>query len=106
MLRTFFSRFKILSLIFLLGGCNAETNPPGVLGEGDPDLYFVRGYRSDNDPCKLTGETEFSNQFLDDSADLVTCPTGHEAANELVKTSGALVVAQTESFTLYRVPRR
>jgi hypothetical protein len=89
-----------------MSGCSSEITPPGANGESDPDLFFVRGYRTDKDPCKLTGETEFTNRFLDDSADLVTCPSGHEAAEELLRTTRAVVVAQTKSYTLYRIPRR
>jgi len=101
------SSFLILALVLVtITACTAQG--PRVVGidEPDPDLYFVRGYRSENDPCKLTGETEFTNQFLDDAADLVTCLTGYEGASEFVKTTGARVVTQTESYTLYSVPRR
>jgi hypothetical protein len=44
--------------------------------------------------------------FLDDAADLVTCPTGHPAAADLVAETNATLVTQTNSFTLYSVPRR
>ena len=94
------------SILFMLGACGTRVAVPVATEEGDPDLYFVRGYRSADDPCKLTGETEFTVNFLDDAADLVTCLTGYEGAGEFVRTTGAIIVTQTESYTLYSVPRR
>jgi hypothetical protein len=79
---------------------------PEGISEPDPDLVFVRGYRFADDVCMLTGESAFTVDFLDDAADLVTCPTGHPAAAELVAETNASLVTQTNSFTLYSVPRR
>lgn len=76
------------------------------ISEPDPDLVFVRGYRSGNDTCMLTGESAFTIDFLDDAADLVTCPTGDPAGPRLVAETNATIVTQTNSFTLYSVPRR
>ncbi|MFT6074423.1 MAG: hypothetical protein ACJAZ1_001339, partial [Yoonia sp.] len=42
----------------------------------DPELPFEREYRSAADACRLTGESAYTIDFLDDSADLVCCPTG------------------------------
>ena len=83
-----------------------DSFPVEAVSEPDPDLLFVRGYRSADDVCQLTGETSFTVDFLDDAADLVTCPTGHPAAVSLVAATSATVVTQTNSFTLYSVPRR
>ena len=88
-----------------IAGCS-ETVPVRAVSEPDPELLFVRGYRSGNDPCQLTGETEFTIDFLDDAADLVTCPTGDPSASSLVSETNATVVTQTNSFTLFSVPRR
>ena len=106
-MRVFIRSFLGLALVlFTVSACHTQESRPVAIDEPDPDLYFVRGYRSENDPCKLTGETAFTNQFLDDAADLVTCLTGYEGADEFVKTTGARVVTQTQSYTLYSVPRR
>ena len=64
----------LVSILFMLGACSTRAAVPIATEEGDPDLYFVRGYRSADDPCKLTGETGFTVNFLDDAADLVTSP--------------------------------
>lgn len=97
---------SLMLLLFSIFACSAQAPRPVAIDEPDPELHFVRGYRSVNDPCKLTGETEFTNQFLDDAADLVTCPTGYEGAAEFIESTGAIVVTQTQSYTLYSVPRR
>ena len=105
--RAFFQGALSLSLALLaVSACSAPEPRAGLIDEPDPELYFVRGYRSENDPCKLTGETEFTNQFLDDAADLVTCLTGYEGAAEFMETTGAMIVTQTQSFTLYSVQKR
>ena len=102
-IRSFFSMILVFATVT---ACSTHETHPVAIDEPDPDLYFVRGYRSENDPCKMTGETEFTNQFLDDAADLVTCPTGYEGAAEFIETTGARVATQTQSYTLYSVPRR
>lgn len=98
------SVYAILTAGLLVTGC-IETGPTVAVDEPDPDLNFVRGYRSASDPCQLTGETSFTIDFLDDSADLVSCPTGDPASNTLLSENNAVVVTQTESFTLYSVRR-
>lgn len=69
------------------------------------DLYLVGGYRSEDDWCQLTGETAFTVNFLDHTADLVSCPTGSAAAQSLVETSDAQQVAETGGYTVYTIPR-
>ena len=94
-----------LACSLLVADC-LDSSPVEAVSETDPDLLFVRGYRSADDVCQLTGETSFTVDFLDDAADLVTCPTGHPAAVSLVAATSATVVTQTNSFTLFSVPRR
>ena len=96
----------LIAVMLAINACGPQDGGVVASGEVDHDLYFVRGYRSDSDPCKLTGETGFTNQFLDDAADLVSCPTGYEGGKELVRTKHATVVAQKNGYTLYTVPRR
>lgn len=92
--------------VLLTAACEADPASPDAMVKDDPALYFVRGYRSENDPCKLTGETAYTNQFLGDASDLVSCPADYEGAREFIRTTGAKVVAHTKSYTLYTVPRR
>lgn len=91
---------SILSCVFTTA-CDKHVIKTEI---AEPELYFVRGYRSEDDLCKLTGETEFTNQFLDDAADLVTCPRGK--GNEFVQSNRAVLVYQTTRYSLFSVPRR
>ena len=50
---------------------------------------------STDDDCQLTGETAFTVNFLDDAADLVSCPNDSDAALSLVDMYGARPVAET-----------
>jgi hypothetical protein len=94
----------ILTCGLIVSGCDG-TQAIVAVSEPDPSLDFVRGFPSAGDPCQLTGETGFTREFLDDASDLVTCPTGHPAASLLVSENGAVVVTQTNSFTIFSVPR-
>jgi hypothetical protein len=94
----------IMTCVFMLTGCD-EPAPAVGISEPDPELVFVRGYRSADDDCKLTGDSAFTVDFLDDTADLVTCPTGGPAAESLVSETSATIITQTNSYTLYSVSR-
>jgi len=91
--------------VFSFPGCSNISSEVAI-SEPDPDLVFVRGYRSTSDACKLTGESSFTIDFLDDAADLVTCPTGDPGAATLVSETNATLVTQTNSFSLFSVPKR
>lgn len=88
----------LIILGFLTVGC---TEPSDESGFSDPKLPLVRGYRSVDNACELTGESAYTINFLDDSADLVTCPTWHAAVASLIARTDAFVVAQTNGFTLF-----
>ena len=105
MLRRCVGAAGILSCVAMTTGCSDLTSVGGI-SEPDPELVFVRGYRSADDDCRLTGESAFTVDFLDDAADLVTCSTGGPAAASLVSETSATIVTQTNSYTLYSVPRR
>ncbi len=94
----------LLLSVGMLAGCT-DPAPNVAISEPDPELVFVRGYRSAVDDCKLTGESAFTVEFLDDAADLVTCSTGSSAATTLVSETSATMITQTNSYTLYSVPR-
>lgn len=69
------------------------------------DLHLVRGYRSDDDWCQLTGETPFTVNFLDHTADLVSCPTGSDAEQSLRYIYDTKQVAETGGYSVYSIPR-
>lgn len=66
--------------------------------------FFGDGYRAEGDQCRRIGEDEFTNQFLDDMADLVGCPEDMENLGVFVIDTGAVEVARKDGFVLYSVP--
>lgn len=82
-----------------------EESAGGLQALNEPDLVLVRGYRDPNDPCQIAGESRLTRRYLSDSTDLVACLTGGGAAATLVSEKGARAVAQTQSYTLYQVPK-
>ena len=99
---------KFIVLCVLLAACQeapSET-PVKTVTAPNEDLRFVGGYRSTDDDCQLTGETSFTVNYLDDAADLVSCPSGSDAAQSLVDMYNARYLAETGGYSLYTVPRR
>jgi hypothetical protein len=77
---------------------------PAVL---DTDLpFFGEGYRDAADSCRRVGESNFTNQFLSDSADLVGCPVALTDLPTFVAQTGAVLVAEVGPTNLYSVPQR
>lgn len=95
----------VFACAMVLTGC-VETTPDVAISEPDPELTFVRGYRGAADECQLVGETAFTVDFLDDAADLVACPTGSTAMASLMAETGARMITQTNSVTLFSIPYR
>jgi hypothetical protein len=88
-----------------LTGC-LETASEIAISEPDPELVFVRGYRSVSDECQIVGESAFTVDFLDDAADLVACPTGSASVYSLMAETRAATLTQTNSFTFFSIPNR
>ena len=95
--------FAVLPAVLFVGGCVVSPAEIAV-SEPDPDLVVVRGYRSASDECQLVGESRFTINFLDDAADLVACPTGSFAMETLMTETGAQMITQTNSFSLFSLP--
>ncbi len=89
----------LLALPVLLMAC--DTPPPA---SGDLPL-FGNGYRADGDQCRRVGESAYTNQFLDDAADLVACPEDYEGVGVFETETGAVQVAFYQGYFLYSVPR-
>lgn len=95
----------LVPLVTALGGC-VETGTEVAVSEPDPELFFVRGYRGPGDDCRLVGESAFTADFLDDASDLVACSTGSADMASLMAETGAPILTQTNSYTLFSIPRR
>lgn len=70
------------------------------------ELPLLGGYRDAADQCQRVGESAYTNQFLDDAADLVACPAGAENIGVFVAETGAIEVDRAGGFILYSVPVR
>jgi len=66
-------------------------------------LPLFGGYRDVADQCQRVGENAFTNQFLDDAADLVGCPVDYEGTGVFVTETGAVLVAVAQGYELYSV---
>jgi hypothetical protein len=91
----------LLSAALILSACDIIT-PDASAGELP---FFGDGYRAEGDQCRRVGENRYTNQFLDDSADLVGCPADYEGLNMFVADSWAVKVAEQDGYILYSVPR-
>ncbi len=83
-----------------LAACMPATTVP------EPLPFFGGGYRAEGDVCRRVGETEFTNRFLDDAADLVGCPADAENLGVFVTETNARLVARYGGTNLYSVPLR
>ncbi|MEX0365203.1 hypothetical protein [Ruegeria sp. HKCCD8929] len=100
-------KLALLGVLLAIGACDEapEWERGAAPDPTNDDLKFVRGYRAGDDWCQLTGETAFTAEFLDHTADLVSCPTGSTAAQTLVEAYGAQQVAETGGYTVYTIPQ-
>ncbi|WP_234999608.1 hypothetical protein [Roseovarius albus] len=95
-------RTVILSLTALsISACTSDQTV------SDTDLpFFGGGYRAEGDQCRRIGENEFTNQFLDDAANLVGCPEDMENLGVFVTDTGADEVGRKDGYILFSVPVR
>ncbi len=69
-------------------------------------MTLLGGYRDPADPCRRVAENAYTNQFLDDAADLVACPADMENLGVFLTETGALQVDTLGGYILYSVPVR
>jgi hypothetical protein len=89
-----------LPAALVLAAC-APPAPPT-----EPLPLFGTGYRFKGDACLRVGENDYTNQFLDDAADLVACPEDLENLGVFVIDTGAVEVARRDGYVLFSVPLR
>lgn len=91
----------LIAAALFLSAC--DTNTPDVTASTLP--FFGDGYRANGDLCRRIGEDGYTNQFLDDAADLVGCPADYEGLGAFLTETGAMQVAEQDGYILYSVPR-
>ena len=66
--------------------------------------FFGDGYRAEGDQCRRVGESAETNNYLDDSADLVGCPEDMENLGVFVTDTGAIEAFRQDGYVIYSVP--
>jgi hypothetical protein len=78
---------------------------PGLMAGADPEpLPLHDGYRHAADPCRIVGENDYTNQFLDHTLALVGCPEDYDGIDEFIAETGAFQVDQAQGYILFSVP--
>ncbi len=86
--------------LFGLPAC--DYTPPTTSVERLP---LMGGYRDMGDQCVRVGENALTNQYMDDSADLVGCPEDYEGLGVFRTETGAVQVGAAQGYLLFSVPR-
>ena len=100
--------FPIAVLPFVTS-CIIVPLPPSLFDPEPQQVelpFFGDGYRAEGDQCRRLGESDYTNQFLDDAADLVGCPADMENLGVFAIDTGGAEVGRTENYVLYSVPVR
>lgn len=94
--------------LLLASGCSEGTPSASETASAEPAAPFAwtasltvvgDGYPGPGAPCRRIGESAATVDFLDDSADLVGCPSAEEAAK-----LGGKVLTAIDGVTLVSVP--
>jgi len=92
----------IITATVLLGLAACEPVPKKTTVERLP---LMGGYRQMGDQCVRVGENNMTNQYMDDSADLVGCPADYEGLGVFQTETGAVQVGAAQGYILFSVPR-
>ena len=87
--------------VLLLTAC---MESPAYGPPEDSGLVGVRPFPAEGSPCQVIGENDLTNQFLDDSATLVGCPTAEAEAIAARTGEGGRQVGEIGEWVLFSVP--
>lgn len=94
-------RFALIPLFaMLLTACTPAPTPVSGLP------FFGEGYRFKGDACRRLGESDLTQDYLDDAADLVACPEDLENLGVFVIDYQARELERTQGHVIYSVPVR
>ncbi|MEL6807671.1 MAG: hypothetical protein AAFO97_07810 [Pseudomonadota bacterium] len=88
-----------LSTVALIGCATVGYTPPE-----DSGLIGVRPYPNAGDVCQVIGENALTQDYLDDSATLIGCPTRERGAISDRVSEGALTLETIGDWVLLSVP--
>ncbi len=91
--------------VLTLAACS-DPEPVLYTPPSESGLVAVRPYPGPLDVCKVIGENDLTNKYLDDSAILVGCPAGETGAIRDRRSEGGTVVGQEGNWVLISVPDR
>ena len=87
-------------------GTQPQPPPPPPSGGAQAPAgvpLFGPGFRTPDDLCRRAGESDFTNQFLGGSGELVACPPGTDPRFFAFETGGQ-EVARRDGWILFTVP--
>jgi len=88
-----------ISTVALMGCATVSYSPPE-----DSGLIGVRPYPNADDVCVVIGENELTQDYLDDSATLIGCPTHERGAISDRISDGAVTLETVGKWVLLSVP--
>ena len=85
-----------------MGWVNARfLEPDPAVPDG---LRLMQGFRADDDPCRVVGESALTVNYLDHTRWLVGCPAGSPAIDELLAEFGGMQVDRIGGYVLLSLP--
>lgn len=88
-----------VSTVALMGCATVGYTPPE-----DSGLIGVRPYPNADDVCVVIGENELTQDYLDDSATLIGCPTQERGAISDRISDGGITLETIGDWVLLSVP--
>lgn len=62
------------------------------------------GFRTMDDPCRFTGESEMTSAHITRESNLVSCPVDYEGRGRFAIDTDAIERLRTDEYVVYTVP--